>query len=305
VPGGQTTPTITGLGGGTYVVIVSDSLGCVAAIDTVVLGGIAPNANFTFSNPAGCAPLCNVFTDNSNPNCSTIFWDFGDGNTSTQSNPVHCYTTAGTFSVSMICTDPSGCADTVVQGNIITVYPVPVASFTTSPSQVIVSPASTPVQVCFTNTSVNGNFYSWDFGASGNGDTSYSTNPCYTYMDTGTYCVDLVCVSAQGCADTTVQCVTIIPDFNITYPNVVTPNGDNVNDTWHVTSVGLKDLEVHIYNRWGELVYEFSGITGGWNGKHKSGKMCSDGTYYYVAVATGITGEVKEDKGFIELISGR
>jgi gliding motility-associated-like protein len=302
IPGGQTTQTITGIGGGTYVVIVSDSLGCVAAVDTVVLGGIAPNANFTFSNPAGCANLCNVFSDNSSPNCTNIFWDFGDGNNSTQSNPTHCYTQAGTFSVTMICTDASGCADTVVQNNIITVYPVPTASFTVSPGTVIVNPPNTPIQVCFTNTSANSNFYSWDFGDAGNADTSYSTDPCYTFNDTGVFCVNLISVSAQGCVDTTYTCVTIIPDFQIIYPNVVTPNGDNVNDIWHATSVGLKDIDVRIYNRWGEIVYEYTGITGGWNGKNNSGKMCSDGTYYFVAVATGITNEIKEEKGFIELI---
>ena len=306
IPGGQTTQSISNLTGGTYVVIVSDSLGCVAAIDTVVLGGIAPNANFTFSNPAGCAPLCNVFGDVSNPNCTGIFWDFGDGNTSTQSNPSHCYTAPGTYSVMMICTDASGCADTIIQNNIITVYPIPVAAFTVSPSVVIVSPPNTPVQVCFTNGTTNATIYSWDFGdAASSADTSYSTDPCYTFPDTGTYCVTLQTFSVNGCADTTSICVIIIPDFHLTVPNVFTPNGDGQNDIWYIESVGLKDLAVKIYNRWGELVYDLTGVNNGWNGKNKNGKMCSDGTYYYVATANSITNETRIEKGWIELINAK
>ena len=304
-PGGQTTQSISGLTGGSYVVYVSDSLGCVTAIDTVVVGGVAPNANFTTSNVVGCSPLCTVFNDVSNPNCSSVFWDFGDNNTSTNSNPTHCYTTSGTFTVTMICMDASGCADTVIQTNIITVYPVPQASFTVSPSAVIISPPGQQVQVCFTNTSVNAAFYSWDFGDTASADTSFSTDPCYTYPDTGTYCTDLIVISSNGCVDTTELCVNIIPDFEYTVPNVLTPNGDGVNDIWFIKQVGLKDVQVKIYNRWGEVVYEYSGVSGGWNGKNKNGNMCSDGTYYYVAGITGITNEVKQEKGFIELINGK
>lgn len=303
-PGGQTTQTATGLSGGTYVVVVSDSLGCVAAIDTIVIGGTAPNAGFITQNVIGCAPLCVSFTNQSNPSCTGVTWNFGDNTTSNVTSPTHCYTTAGTYSVQMICTDASGCADTVLQSNIINVFPVPQALFSSNSGVTIVSPPSTPTVVCFTNSSVNGIVYSWDFGVNGNSDTSYSTNPCFTYQDTGTYCVTLTTVTSNGCIDSTQLCVLILPDFHLTVPNVFTPNGDGNNDQWYINSVGLKDLEVHIYNRWGELVYEYTGVNNGWPGKNKSGDRCSDGTYYFVAKANSITNEIREEKGFIQLLSG-
>jgi gliding motility-associated-like protein len=63
-------------------------------------------------------------------------------------------------------------------------------------------------------------------------------------------------------------------------PNVFTPNRDGHNDVFRVTDAHIPGFHMEIFNRWGQLVYESSSSTAGWNGK-VSGSDAPDGTYYY------------------------
>lgn len=66
-------------------------------------------------------------------------------------------------------------------------------------------------------------------------------------------------------------------------PNVITPNGDSNNDTWDLADALFRypDLDVLIYNRWGELLYEETGLATAWDGT-RNDKDLPDGTYYYM-----------------------
>lgn len=71
------------------------------------------------------------------------------------------------------------------------------------------------------------------------------------------------------------------PDPVVIMPNVFTPNGDGINDTFYADSVYYRVDEFLIYDRWGILVY--SAKPGkAWDGRTTSGTSCVDGTYYYV-----------------------
>ncbi|MCZ8284919.1 MAG: gliding motility-associated C-terminal domain-containing protein, partial [Bacteroidia bacterium] len=84
--------------------------------------------------------------------------------------------------------------------------------------------------------------------------------------------------------------------FNYEFPNVMTPNNDNVNDTFHFNVDLINPTEVNIYDRWGVKVYK-SLDKYSWDGKMSNGTDCVAGTYYYV-----IYSEHDMYKGFIELI---
>jgi gliding motility-associated-like protein len=77
----------------------------------------------------------------------------------------------------------------------------------------------------------------------------------------------------------TVNVTTKICD--IKPPNVITPNGDGVNDLWFVKSEGMKEFYCEIRNRWGNVVYSYTDVSGGWDGKSKSGQTVSPGVYFY------------------------
>ena len=69
---------------------------------TVTPAPPAPDANFTGTPTFGTAPLTVTFTDNSTNSPTSWNWSFGDGATSGTRNPVHTYTTAGTYTVSLM-----------------------------------------------------------------------------------------------------------------------------------------------------------------------------------------------------------
>jgi PKD repeat protein len=82
--------------------------------------GTAVEANFTASATSGTAPLTVEFTDTSKGAPTTWSWDFGDGGTSTETDPVHTYTEAGTYTVSLTASK-TGSSDTETKTGYITV----------------------------------------------------------------------------------------------------------------------------------------------------------------------------------------
>jgi len=83
-----------------YSLTVTDLNGCSAIDDiNVTIAGAAPSVDFTFT--AACSGAATQFYNASFPNGTNWLWDFGDGTTSTQQNPVHTYQTPGLFTVSL------------------------------------------------------------------------------------------------------------------------------------------------------------------------------------------------------------
>ena len=153
------------------------------------------------------------------------------------------------------------------------VLPPPIADFTTSAS------GSFGDAWQFTDSSSGGTSYLWDFG---DGSTSTTQNPTYQYADAGTYTIILTVTNAAGCTDTAMAIIDA--NGGIVIPNIFTPNGDGSNDDWFVLTGNLTEYGLHIFNRWGQLVFESTDINEKWDGKYK-GADCTDGTYYYVLQA--------------------
>lgn len=79
-----------------------------------------------------------------------------------------------------------------------------------------------------------------------------------------------------------VVCVDNCPDYSL--PNVFTPNGDGRNDRFLAFPYrGVEYVEMSIFNRWGNLVFETTDPDIGWDGRNKqSGELVTSGTYFYV-----------------------
>ncbi|HEX5001054.1 MAG TPA: PKD domain-containing protein [Bacteroidia bacterium] len=193
-------------GPGTYNVtfVVSTNLGC---IDTVVQPVVIlppPTANFTA--PSGCSGASVTYTNTTTPagGVYTWQWNLGNGQTSNAQNPSVTYSSPGTYTVTLVAIDSSGCSDTLSQQ--VVINPQPTASFTYSGSQ---CQGST---ITFNNTSTPGTGtitgVSWNFG---NGQTGTGNNPSVTYPGAGNYDVTLIVTNSAGCSDTIVQNIGINP----------------------------------------------------------------------------------------------
>ncbi|HZH86690.1 MAG TPA: gliding motility-associated C-terminal domain-containing protein [Brumimicrobium sp.] len=95
--------------------------------------------------------------------------------------------------------------------------------------------------------------------------------------------------------------VLINSTYKLEIPNVFTPNGDNINDGFYVTSSGLEEFNIQILNRWGNLVFESDDVNEIWNGRNLSQNECTDGVYFYVIKAKYKDNEIKEH-GHITLL---
>ena len=159
----------------------------------------APVAAFTADPTSGTAPLPVQFTDGSTGTITSRTWDFGDGFTSYDQNPVHTYVDPGTYSVNLTVTGPGGSDSEVKTGYItIPVQPVPPgAGFTADPTD-----GTAPLPVQFTDESTGTiSSWTWNFG---DGFTSHDQNPSHTYTVPGTYTVNLT-VTGPGGSDSEVK----------------------------------------------------------------------------------------------------
>ncbi|MEZ4827407.1 MAG: PKD domain-containing protein [Bacteroidia bacterium] len=150
---------------------------------------------------APCPPLAVNFSSlGSFPHTGiTWSWDFGDGATSAQANPSHVYTTPGVYTVRMMVSTPSGCLDSMVWHDMITVLG-PSTTFTFDPSEGC--PGTT---VSFSATSPEDSIdYEWIFG---DGNTAPGQNITHVYAVSGNYVPVLRVEDSSGC-----QIFTISPD---------------------------------------------------------------------------------------------
>jgi gliding motility-associated-like protein len=279
---------------GVYTVSLTASSGfCTDTFtQTVTIIPPVPVASFT-GNYVGCDPLTATFTNNSQYG-NLFTWKFGDGTDSsvTSNAPmIHIYDSPGTYSVKLIVSGPGG-IDSIMLNNNIKVNPTPVASFNATPLDVNI-PES---EVTFTNTSVGGINYIWNFG---DGDTSHAKNPKHKYEEPGDFQVSLIASNSFGCKDTfklatliRVSATGSIEVPNAFTPNPMTPSADGVfnpaslqNDIFHPVLVGIKKYQMRIYNRWGEMVFETTDQKVGWDGYYK-GKICQQEVYIWKIDAT-------------------
>ena len=144
-----------------------------------------PTSDFTFTVDAGVV----TFTNQSS-NANTYNWDFGDGNTSTDSDPIHTYTSEGTYNVTLTATNE--CGD-VSSTQSVSINLIPTANFVASITEICEGE-----EVQFTDASSdNVTAWLWTFEG-GTPATSTEQNPLVTYNTPGTYDVSLVVTAPAG-----------------------------------------------------------------------------------------------------------
>ncbi|GAB2544884.1 DUF7948 domain-containing protein [Rufibacter soli] len=144
-----------------------------------------------------------------------------------------------------------------------------------------------PYNAAFNNTTANAAGFTWHFG---DGSQSNERTPRHMYQNPGSYKVTLVATYGNGCQDQMeVGTVVVEPAF---IPNIFTPNGDDVNETF-VQRFSCFPTELTVYNRWGKQVHQEKVYQQKWNGGN-----LSDGTYFYILKDT----EGSTAKGWVEII---
>ena len=228
---------------------------------------------------------------------------------------------------------PSGMYYITVEDNVcsvsdsvfVDVLDPPVAEFSASVQQ-----GCEPLTVVFTNTSQNSQSYLWDFG---NGQASSSSEPISITYDANNvdYVVTLIAQQGSQCTDQTNLTISVaicgctdslainynpnatvddgsclIPEPEIIAPNVFSPNADNNNETFYLSTKNVISLQLIILNRWGSVLYDVASTdlinnNPFWDGK-VNGEQVKEGVYFYKYIAYGINNNEVSGHGFLHLV---
>jgi len=265
----NTTGQFSGLPSGNYTIALSDQDGCP---DTTTANVSTPN------------PLMDVISY-SNPSCTYL----NNGKiilSATGGNPGYSFSSTG------LTTNSSGLFTRLAAGNyIITITDTKGCKTTdsatlTKPDTLYVNVTPAPAQAKLgdtlalsTTVSQSGNIvYSWTpkFGLS-----CYDcADPVFEGVYSQPYTVTVI--NDSGCVAGFTFDITVVPDYNFFVPNAFTPNGDGKNDFWQIygNTSAIKQLNVKVFDRIGEKVFESEDINFKWDGTFK-GHPAQIGVYVY------------------------
>ncbi len=212
-------PAHTFTAAGSYVVqlIVLDNIGCPDTATQIVTVYPLPVVDFTFSTVDPCVQPTVVDFTNQSMGAVGYNWNFGNGLSSSLTNPSTTYQQAGDYIVTLVGTTVNGCIDSVQKT--VSSYQMPVASFTLPTDSLCVGE-----EILLQANTQFANSVSWFLG---NG-TILTQNPVETsFAVSGTYPVTLIAYGNGGCNDTvssgTVITVLPQPTADFSYTNVEGP----------------------------------------------------------------------------------
>ena len=230
--------------------------GCSTTESKEVNVGVQPNVSFSVEDR--CAGSEVPFSNLTTFAQGTInyIWNFGDGNTSTQTAPVHTYGAgvSQTYTVQLKASIAGGCSDSA--SRTLTISPLPsTCNFDITGN--INAAKTSPVIFTPTGGSSTGIEYTWITG-DGNSISSNAQGTNYTYSAPGKYCVTMIAKNAAGCECSTTKCVTMSTDINDaeSMNNAVSvyPNPNSGLFTVTLSAEINSDMTVNVYNTLGELV---------------------------------------------------
>lgn len=247
----QSTPTATGLSDGTYLVTVTDAVGC-SNVTGIIINNEGEISLFAVAEN----DFCNKGVGNAGVLATggtgsyTYHWSNG------QSNNIISGLTAGWYYVTVsdsLCSAYTGVQVVNVAG--------PTADFSYHPQILAVNDGP----VTFTDNST-GNItqWQWDFG---DGSSPCATSTAYhEFVTGGNFLVTLMVTDINNCSDTAQATVVVNDFFSLFIPDAFTPNGDGLNDFFEVYGTSIATFDINIFNRWGDLIFHSDDFNTAWNG---------------------------------------
>lgn len=228
------------------------------------------------------------------------FWDFGDGNTSTESNPTHLYLDVGHYDVNLEVTLENGCLYSLTYNNFISIKNLTIEIVLVTDS--LWYPFDMPIIAYTTGLDYDSIYWEYDDQYLSNDDTVEFYSETELAVDYRTITVKAWKNNCEA-TDKKIIKLTNIEDFYI--PNAFTPNGDGLNDLFFPFGRQVDNAEYFkfkIHNRWGEQVFYTEDKTMGWDGLNKRGQQSKADVYiWHLELQSDLSGH-QSYNGWVKLI---
>ncbi len=181
--------------------------GCRSNADTLTVT-LIPSPTAAFSSISACPQDTVSFNDASTTSVGSVVswsWNFGDTGTSTLEDPTHIYAVGGPFTVTLIVTSNNGCVDTLNQ--IVNVFEKPIANF--NANGICLDDGTLYTDISTVGGGATIATWNWTYGDGSTNGTIQ--NPSHNFPTAGIFNTQLIVTSSQGCIDTIVQPVTVLP----------------------------------------------------------------------------------------------
>ncbi|WP_315819930.1 lectin-like domain-containing protein [Paraflavitalea speifideaquila] len=274
----------------TMSLLVKTKEGCVSdPITRTLTMSPAPVVDMRFSDTCFRTPV--LFTSsNLTPTIPVKQWYWlpGDGSRDSSISIEHVYTKGGQYTVKLYAVAENGCyADTVEK---------PIRIYETHAfagnDTVVTDNHPLPLH------GSGGELYNWS-PPDGLSDPDIA-NPIAFIKSSMSYV--LTAYTPMGCETKDTIRIKVFKGPAIYVPNVFSPNGDQRNDRFRMTAVGISDIYFfRIFNRYGQLVYNSNNSKEGWDGTIK-GQPQATGTYVWMVKGKDFTGQLHEQKGTFMLV---
>ncbi len=311
-----TTTNYSNLGAGTYTVTVKDTNGCEFIGQTTTLTNPNGPTNITFSTTnAKCDGTGgSLIINNTTGGTAPYTYSFNGSTFTATINYTNL--TAATYPV--IVKDANGCEFTKIvtvtansplnasfsaevqsSGND-TLTEITANSGYNSSYLWNYSSQNETLNAVFVNTSSTGTgvTYNWIFNNGQVTDTTTTNLNNLIQNFQGPNSLDIILIVTNGdasCNDTTKILIEV--KSTLVIPNIFSPNGDGINDVFLIKYRGYKDLQLSVFNRWGNKFYETTKPEEGWNGND-----AAEGTYFYVITGKSNYDKNVEEKGYFMLV---
>lgn len=231
-------------------------------------------------------------------------WDFGDGNSSTKSNPKYTYKQQGTYSVKLtVVNKRTNQEKSSIQKSVVIVNPLPSVDFTYLEQSIQFD--DNVLKYPYTNFTCKGeptDSYEWLVG---NSKLLKEKQPKVLFDKKGDYKVALKAKSALGCFNSTTKTVSIQNSFELFAPNAFTPNFDDKNDDFMPEALTTWDIkfEMVIKNKSGQVIYTTTDKNMPWKGSlNNQGNILDEGLYFWQVITYDVEGKPYQHAGKINLI---
>ena len=146
-----------------------------------------------------------------------------------------------------------------------------------------------PAIITFTSNAQNQTEVRWDFG---DGTTAEGVDAKHTYAKPGKYTVEML-VLGDGNAYSETQEIVVKSKSTIdNVPNVITPNGDRINDIFSVKTTDIETFTISIRDKNGNEIFSSNDKDFVWDGTNYSGETVEKGMFTYVIIAEGKDGSI-------------